>query len=307
MNTILLTISMSLMYASPLIFGALGGLVTQRSGVDNLGVEGMMAFGAFCGAMVGYYSNNPWLGFLAAGLGGVLLALLHGVVAINFNGNQTISGIAINFIGPGLALFLTRIFFDGAAQSNTITNKLPKVSRLFGIDVTQNRYLQAADVDITVVLALLTTLIIWFVLYRTAAGLRVRACGEHPAAADTLGINVQKVRYTCVILSGLLAGFGGGTFTLAIVSNYTQTVISGQGFIALAAIIFGNWKPLQTTAACLLFGFAQALVILLANVQAVPSQILNMLPYVLTLVVLVFVGKSEPPKANGKPYIKGSR
>lgn len=157
----------------------------------------------------------------------------------------------------------------------------------------------------TVLLALAIVLVMHFVLYRTKTGLRIRAVGEHPAAADTLGVNVSLIRYICVILSGFLAGLGGGAMTLAVISNFTPTVISGQGFIALAAVIFGNWKPIGAAGACLLFGFANALTVLLSGTM-VPSSLLAMLPYILTLVILVlFIGRSEPPKANGKPYFKG--
>ena len=163
--------------------------------------------------------------------------------------------------------------------------------------------------DITVVLGLAATLIVWFVLYKTKWGLRVRAVGEHPAAADTLGINVSRIRFICVVLSGILAGFGGASITLAIISQFTQTAVAGQGFIALAAVIFGKWTPHGAYGACLLFGMAQALVVILGGgAIAVPSQILAILPYALTLVVLVlFVGKAVAPKADGVPYEKGSR
>ena len=159
------------------------------------------------------------------------------------------------------------------------------------------------------VLALLTALLVWFVLYRTKWGLRIRSVGEHPHASETLGISVRKTRYLCVIVSGVLAGFGGASVTLAIISQFTQTAISGQGFIALAAVIFGKWKPLNTYAACLLFGFTQALAILLGGgATPIPSQIIAMLPYFITIITLVlFVGKSVAPKADGVPYIKGSR
>ena len=157
-------------------------------------------------------------------------------------------------------------------------------------------------------LAILLTVAMWFFLYKTKWGLRVLACGEHPAAADSLGVNIYVIRYVCCILSGLLAGFGGAAMTLAVVSNFSPTVISGHGFIALAAVIFGKWTPQGALRACLLFGFAQAMVVMLGGMDYIPSQLLAMLPYVLTMVVLVlFVGRSEAPKANGTPYRKGER
>ena len=301
-NTIILGISITLMYSSPLVFSALGGVITQRSGVDNIGIEGMMAFGAFCGSSIGYATANPWLGFLAGGLGGAVLALCHAFASISLRASQTISGVAMNFIGPGLALFLCRLQFEGGAQSPPVPNKMPNILDLFGI-----KSQSLLNINVTVFIALLLAALLWFVLYKTRWGLRIQACGEQPAAADTLGVNVYAVRYVCCVLSGFLAGLGGATMTLAVVSSFTSSVISGQGFIALAAVIFGKWTPHGAAGACLLFGFAQALVVLMGGIN-IPSQLLAMLPYVLTLVVLVvFVGRSEAPRANGKPYIKGER
>lgn len=294
LNNIMSVIMTTLMYSAPLIFAALGGVVSERSGVINIGIEGMMSFGAFIGAAVGYYTANPWLGLLSGGLAGGFLALLHAIAAITCKADQTISGMALNFIGPGLSLYLCRLFFDDKTMTDRVPNKLPKV---FG------------SIDITVVIAFILTAIIWFVLYKTKWGLRILSVGEHPAAADTLGINVYKVRYLSVIVSGILAGFGGAAMTLAVVAQFTPSVISGQGFIALAAVIFGKWTPQGAWAACIMFAFAQALTVVLGGGKvAVPSEILNMLPYVLTIVILVlFVGKSMAPKSSGKPYEKGSR
>jgi simple sugar transport system permease protein len=293
LNSIALLIGITLMYSAPLIFGALGGVVSERSGVVNIGIEGMMTIGAFTGAAVGYYSGNAWLGFLAAGIAGGIMALLHAVASITFNADQTISGIAINLLGAGFSLFTCRLLFEGATMTKPVATKLPKV---FGV-------------DITVFIALLITVVIWFILYKTKWGLRIRAVGEHPAAADTLGISVTATRYVCVMISGILAGFGGASMTLAIIAQFTPSAISGQGFIALAAVIFGKGTPHGAYGACLLFGFAQALTVVLGGgTFAIPSQILAMLPYILTIVVLIlFVGKSVAPKADGVPYEKGTR
>ena len=307
LNNILLAINITLMYSAPLIFAALGGVITQRSGVDNIGIEGMMTIGAFVATAVGYFTGSPWLGFLIGGLAGAAMAVLHAVASLHLQGNQTISGVAINFIGLGLALFLSRLFFDGATQTQPVPKKLPKILSLLGMD-TSNLTINAINIDITVPLAILLTVAMWFFLYKTKWGLRVLACGEHPAAADSLGVNIYVIRYVCCILSGLLAGFGGAAMTLAVVSNFSPTVISGHGFIALAAVIFGKWTPQGALRACLLFGFAQAMVVMLGGMEYIPSQLLAMLPYVLTMVVLVlFVGRSEAPKANGTPYRKGER
>ena len=265
----------------------------------------MMVIGAVAAATASYFTGNPWIGFLAAGACGALVALLHAVASVSFAADQTVSGVAINMLAPGLALFACRRFFDGAAMS-PIAPKLPKILGESGLAGTPFANL---NVNVTTVIALLLTVIMWFVLYKTKWGLRVRAVGEHPAAADTLGIDVYKVRYCCVLLSGMLAGFGGASMTIAIIAQFTQTAISGHGFIAMAAVIFGKWTPFGAYGACLLFGFTQALVIMLGGGDfVVPSQILSMLPYAMTIIVLIlFVGRSVAPKADGVPYVKGSR
>lgn len=305
LNSILIAIGITLMYSAPLVFAAIGGVISERSGVTNIGIEGMMSIGAFTGAAVGYYTVNPWLGLLCGGIAGGLLALLHAVASVTFRADQTVSGIAINLIGPGVSLFLSRMFFEGATMTKPVPNKLPKLFSILGIE---NSSLGSLNVDITAVLALLLVVIVWFIMYKTKWGLRMRALGEHPAAVDTLGVSVYRSRYLCVIISGILAGIGGASFTLAIISQFTPTAISGQGFIALAAVIFGKWRPFGAYWACLLFGFAQALVVTLGEKAVVPSDILAMLPYILTILVLiVFVGRSSAPKASGKPYEKGAR
>ena len=304
MNTLTLLLGVTLLYSTPMVFGALGGVLSERSGVVNIGIEGMMTFGAFAGAAAGYYSGNPWVGVLCAAAAGGILALLHAVAAISCQADQTISGVAINLLGPALAVFFCRQAFDGATMSYPVENKLPKMmgSGVEGMMANLN-------VDVMVLVALLFAVTMWFVLYRTKWGLRVLAVGENPAAADTLGINVYKTRYACVILSGILAGIGGATVTLGIVAQFTQTSIAGQGFIALAAVIFGKWKPLGAYKACLIFGFSQALTVVLGGgALAVPTEILAMLPYVLTIIILIlFIGKSVAPKADGVPYVKGKR
>lgn len=305
LNDISLLIGITLMYSTPLVFGALGGVISERSGVVNIGIEGMMTVGAFTAASVNYFSGNPWLGFIAAGAMGGLVSLLHALASVSFKADQTISGIAINLIGPGFALFFCRLLFDDA----TMTLPAKTLPKIFGDTNFSSSIMKNLNVDITVILALIAAVGMWFFLYKTKWGLRVNAVGEHPAAADTMGINVSLTRYLCVIVSGILSGFGGASMTLAIISQFTPTAISGQGFIALAALIFGKWTPMGSYGACMLFGFAQALTIVLGGGKfAIPSQILSMLPYVLTIVVLIlFVGRSVAPKADGVPYEKGVR
>lgn len=305
LNNITLFIGITLMYSTPLVFAALGGVITERSGVTNLGIEGMMTVGAFTGAAAGYFTGSAWAGFLLAGLAGTLIALMHAFASITCRADQIISGIAINLMGPGVALFMCRLLFDGATMTKPVTNKIPK---LFG-DADVGGALKNLNVDVTVILALLLAAAIWVFLYKTKWGLHIRSVGEHPAAADTMGINVYRTRYLCVMASGLLAGFGGASMTLAIIPQFTPTAISGQGFIALAAVIFGKWTPHGAYGACLLFGGAQALTVILGGgIFKVPSEILAMLPYVITIVVLIlFVGRSAAPRASGQPYEKGAR
>ena len=308
-SIISLIIGITLMYSSPLILAALGGVISEKSGVVNIGIEGMMTIGAFVGVTVSFFTQNPWLGFLSAGLAGGILALIHAFASITCKADQTISGLALNFIGPGLALFLCKIFFDGS----TTTQSAPTLPKIFGSYRPESQSLQNLNLDITVIIAIILTFLMWFILYKTKWGLRIRAIGDHPSAADTLGINVALVRYICVFTSGILSGFAGASVTLAIISNFSPVSIAGQGFIALAAVIFGKWKPFGAYRACLIFGFAKAATVLLRQqnfqiISIIPSQFLEMLPYILTIVVLIiFVGNSSAPKASGKPYEKGAR
>jgi simple sugar transport system permease protein len=303
-------IGTSLMYAAPLLFTALGGVMSENSGVVNIGLEGMMAVGAFTGAAVGYFSGNPWLAFILAGLAAGVFGLLHAIASVTFHAEQVVSGIAINFLGPGIALFMSRLLFNNSTMTKSIdfSAKMPRpLNGVFEsnsfLDLVFNQYA-------TVYMAFILVFIVWFTLYKTKLGLRIRAVGEHPAAADTLGVSVTKIRYLSVILSGVFAGFGGAAMSIAVVSNFRPTLISGQGFIALAAVIFGKWKPQGAMWACLLFGAAQGLTVYLGGsaVINVSSQLLAMLPYLLTLIILTgFVGRATAPAANGEPYQKGER
>lgn len=307
LSNIALIIGTTLMYSTPLIYTSLGGVLSENSGVINIGLEGMMVIGAFVGAAIGYFVGDPWIAFIGAGIAGGLFGLLHAFACVTFSANQVVSGIAINFLGAGIALFLSRMFFEGATMTKSIAldNKMPRPlngvfpdGSLLNI-IFDNQYA-------TVYLAFLMVLIIWFFMYKTKYGLRLRSVGEHPTAADTLGINVMRIRYFAVIMSGVFAGFGGAAMSLAIVSNFRPTLVSGHGFIALAAMIFGKWKPQGALLACLLFGGAQGLAVFLGQFDfEISTQLISMLPYVITIVVLIgFVGKSAAPSADGIPYEK---
>lgn len=289
MNEIIFLFATTLMYATPLIFTALGGVLSEKSGVINIGLEGMMTFGAFAASWIAITYGNPWAGLLAGGVAGLVLALLHAIASIKFKANQVVSGVAINSLGGGFAIFFCRIFFEGASMTPPLDLD-KKMPLLF------NQYL-------TVYLAFLTTFVIWFIFKRTTFGLRLISAGEHPKTAISAGIKLTFYRYIGVLSSGFLAGIGGASLSIAIVSNFRPTLISGQGFIALAAMIFGKWNPIGTTLACLFFGFSQALVIYIGGRPEIEisSQLLATLPYILTLVILVgFMGKTTAPSALGK-------
>ena len=297
-------LGITLLYAAPLIYTAMGGVVSENTGVVNIGLEGMMTIGAVVGATVGYYIGNPWIAFLSAGLGGMAIALFHGIATIHFGADHVVSGTAINLLGPGLAIFLARMFFDGAAMTKPIPlkNKMPRVlNHVFkpgsALDIIFGQY-------ITVYIAFALVALVFFILYKTKLGLRIRSVGEHPHAAETLGVDVYKIKYIGVLTSGFLAGLGGASLSLAVVANFRETLISGQGFIALAAVIFGGWKPHTTLLACLLFGAAEGLVIYMGSTSlTVAPDLLNMLPYIITMfAMIVFVGEARGPSANGIPY-----
>jgi len=289
MNSLVILFSTTFMYSTPLIFTSLGGVVSEKSGVINIGLEGMMTFGAFVASWMAITTGNPWLGFLAGGLAGLILACLHAVASILWGANQVVSGMAMNFLGSGLSIFLCRIFFEGASMT-------PPLDLSLKIPLIYNQYA-------TVYLAFLATFILWFIFKYTRLGLRLISSGEHPKAALAAGVNVSLYRYFGVLSSGFLAGLGGASLSIVIVSNFRPTLISGQGFIALAAMIFGKWNPVGSMLACLFFGFSQALVVYVGGIEGmtVSSQILSALPYVLTLIVLVgFMGKSTAPSALGQ-------
>ncbi len=299
-----LIINATLIATPPLLFAALGSCFSERSGVVNIGIEGMMTIGAFTGAVVAYYSHNGWLAFLCGGLAGALFGLLHAVACVSLAADQTITGTAINFLAPGIAVFLAKMLFN--SSDTPAIDSAWKLPKLFdGVFKAGTFWKNVLNVYSVAYLVFLLVVVVWFVFYKTRFGMRLRAVGEHPTACDTLGINVFRVRYISVILSGFLAGLGGAYVTLATVNQFKPIVIVGQGFIAIAAVIFGKFKPQGAMYACLLFGFCSGLKVLLGSGNIVSPNLISMIPYVVTVVALIlFVGKSRVPAANGKPYIK---
>lgn len=268
--------------AVPYLFAAAGGVIAERSGIISLTLEGYMLGGAFAGVLGGYYSGSPTVGVLCGIAGGVILALIHAVASIRFRADQVVVGIAINLFATGITRFFLKLVFGSSSNS-------PRVSG-FG----------SGFANPLVWLGLLATPAVAFVLYRTAFGLRVRASGEKPDAAASVGVNVPRIRYIAVALSGALAALGGVYLALD-QHQFTDQMTAGRGFIAVAAVIFGRWSPLRVGAACLLFAAAETLQIHLQGNHAVASQFVEMIPYVLTIVALAgVVGKSLVPAALGR-------
>ena len=273
--------------ATPLVLAALGGIYAERSGVVNIALEGKMLTGAFAAVVVAYYTGNPWLGVLAAILTGGVMAYIFAVVSIKYQANQVVSGVAINMLAAGLTVFMMHVFFGTAGTSPAVT-RLPTIGPFTPL----------------VYVAPLLVVVTFVVLYRTPWGLRIRAVGEHPKAAATVGINVINIRYACVVLSGMLAGVAGAHLSIGTLSVFVRDMTAGRGFIALAAMIFGKWHPLGALAASLLFGFSEALQMRLQG-GGIPGQLIQAVPYVFTMIVLAgFVGRATAPAALGEPFRK---
>lgn len=316
MDVLLIVIPSSLLWAAPLIFTALGGNFSERAGVVNIGLEGLMLMGAFSSIVFNLtFADSlgawtPWVALLCAMVVGAVFSLLHAVASITFRADQTVSGVAINLLAAGLAMFLVKLIYD-KGQTATIQYSFKKVDIPVLRDIPVIGELFFQNTYWTSYLAIIVAIISWFVMFKTPFGLRLRAVGEHPMAADTMGINVTKMRYIGVVLSGALGGIGGGVFAQSITNDFTHSTISGQGFMALAALIFGKWNPLGAMGAALFFGFAQSLSIVgssLPFLENIPNVYLLIAPYVLTIIALTgFIGRADAPKASGVPYIKGSR
>jgi ABC-type uncharacterized transport system permease subunit len=283
----------TLRLATPLVLAALGGLFSERAGIVNIALEGIMLAGAFTAAALTYAAGSPWVGLLGGIGAGLLIATIHALACIRYRADQVVSGTAINILMSGVPGFLSGALFLSSGST-------PQLQKEQLIPYTP------------MVMAGLLVPLTWYVLYRTPFGLRLRAVGENPEAADAAGVSVASIRYAGVLLSGVLAGIGGAYLSIGQSSLFTRNMTSGRGFIALAALIFGKWRPVQTMLACLLFGLTEAVSIQMQGVVKLPSgedipvQFIQMVPYVLTIVVLAgFIGQSRPPRALGAPYEKG--
>ena len=308
-NNLGIIIYATLLFTPPLLFAAMGSCFSENSGVVNIGIEGMMTIGAFAGATIGHFTGMPWLSFLCGGLAGMLFGALHALATVYLGADQTISGTAINFLAPGVAIMMAKAIFNSSDTVPLAADQ--KIPLLFNGVFTSgtawgNFFKNVFSTYATTYLVFIVLIVVWFLFYKTRFGLRLRACGEHPQTCDTLGINVLRMRFLAVCMSGFLAGLGGACVTMATTNQFRPISIVGQGFIAIAAVIFGKFRPQGAMLACLLFGMCSGLKVVIGTTNAaVSAQLISMIPYVVTVIVLIlFVGKSHVPAANGKPYIK---
>ncbi len=308
----------SIRLATPLIFAALGGMFSERSGIINIALEGLMLAGAFTAAVATFELNNPYLGVLCGMAAGAFTAWIYAVAVIKFEANQVVAGTAINLLMLGLPQLISGAVYDSSGST-------PQIAKEFLLPEYFN------TISIASIFAFLLVPVCWYVFYKTPFGLRLRAVGENPAAADAAGVNVIRLRYFAVILSGILAAAGGAYLSIGQSSLFTRGMSAGRGFIALAALILAKWKPVPVLIACLFFGFTEALTIplssyrfipvdhfptnfsqiipsiltLVSNSDTIPVQFVQIIPYVLTIIVLAgFIGLSRAPKALGIPYNK---
>jgi len=309
MVLIVAVIASALRLATPLIFSALGGTFSERSGVVNIALEGIMIMGAFFAILVTDFTGNPWLGILAAILAGMATSLILAVLAIHLRANQVVAGVAINMLTAALAAFLLEMVWHRSGQTDPVKaaltrnpfeflEKIPVLGDLFG------------GLNPFVYMAFIAVAVSYYVLFKTPFGLRLRAVGEHPKSADTVGINVYQIRYIAVMISGALAGISGASLSLGTVNLFREGMTSGKGFIALAAMIFGKWHPVGALLACLFFGFMEAIQIQASSLGLdwIPSEFLQAVPYVATILALAgVVGRAVGPAASGEPYEKGHR
>jgi general nucleoside transport system permease protein len=304
-ETLIVILATTIRFTTPLLLAALGGLFSERSGVVNIALEGIMLFGALTAAVVAQQLEAPilaanpggtvgwtaWAGVLAAMIVGGLIALIHAVVSIKYKADQVISGTAINLLALGVPAVVLQVLYSNTSDSKTVENPLP----LWGPE--------GFTFSPLVYAAFLLVPLVSYVVYRTPFGLRLRSVGEAPQAAASVGINVFRTRYAAVILSGVLAASAGAFLSIGYLTGFNRGMSAGQGFIALAALIFGKWQPLPVLGACLLFGFFRALAIRLGGDNILPSALVDNLPFLITIFVLAgFIGRSRAPKAIGKPY-----
>lgn len=316
--TLLQLLDSTLRLSTPLLLACLAGLYSERAGVFDIGLEGKMLAAAMAAGALAAISGSAWIGLLAGIAASLVFSGIHGLAAITFRGNQLISGVALNFLASGITALLAQAIFQqggrtpplsGAARFNPIT--LPGADMLRDVPLIGPFYYEVlSGHSVLVYIAFLIVPLTWWVLARTRFGLRLRAVGENPAAVDTAGVSVVGLRYSALIITGILCGIAGTYMATALQAGFGREMTAGRGYIALAALIFANWRPVAAMWACLLFGFFQALALRPDVVEsvtrvAIPVPVLDALPYILTVLVLAgFVGKPSPPRAGGIPYVK---
>jgi simple sugar transport system permease protein len=316
--TLLQILDSTLRLATPLLLACLAGLFSERAGIFDIGLEGKMLMAAMASGAVAFLTGSVWVGLGAGIVASLLLSVIHGLASITFRGNQLISGVALNFLASGITVLVAENLFgqggrtpplSGAARFQAL--ELPFAETLRGLPVIGSFYAEVVSGHTALVyLALLTVPLTWWVLFRTRFGLRLRAVGENPESVDTAGISVTRLRYTAVLITGVLCGIAGAYMATALQAGFGREMTAGRGYIALAALIFAKWRPWFALYACLLFGFLQALALRPDVIEGVagfkvPVPALDALPYVLTVIVLAgFVGKAIPPRAGGQPYVK---
>jgi len=301
----ILILRLTLRKTTPLLLAALGGLFSERVGIANIALEGMMLTGAFFAVIISYFTQNPWLGVLAGMISGMGMSFLLGVASIKFKANQTVTGAAINIMALGITGFLLETIFEKPGNS-PIVPKIEIISLPFIKDIpVWGEIISSHHIFVYTSFALVLILHLFF--FKTPLGLHMRSVGEHPMAADTMGINVYKMRYLGVSISGILAGLAGASLALGDLSFFAERMTAGRGYIALAALIFGKWTPLGVLGSTLFFGFADALQESLQGIGKIniPSEFFLIIPFILSLIVLAgFVGRARPPASIGVPYEK---
>jgi general nucleoside transport system permease protein len=317
LGTILQILDSTIRLATPLLLACLAGLFSERAGIFDIGLEGKMLISAFFSAAVAAITGNVWLGLMAGIAASLVLSAIHGLASITFRGNQLISGVALNFLAAGITVLIAQAWFQQGGRTPSLSGdarfsplEWPLTGVLDGIPVLGPVYAEIiSGHTVLVYVAMAAVPISWWVLFRTRFGLRLRAVGENPAAVDTAGISVVRLRYTAVAICGLLTGLAGAYLATGLAAGFVKDMSAGRGFIALAALIFAKWRPWPALGACLLFGFLEAVGNRYPNLEVVgvtlPVQVMQALPYILTVIILAgFVGRAIPPRAGGEPYVK---
>lgn len=315
--TLIQLLDSTLRLSTPLLFACLAGLFSERAGIFDIGLEGKMLAAAFFSAAAAAVTGSVWIGLLAGTAASLSLAALHGLASITFKGNQLISGVAINFLASGLTVLVGQTWFQLGGRTPSLTGPsrfqeitLPFAAALEPVPVIGPLYATVlSGHTILVYVGLLAVPATWYILFRTRFGLRLRAVGENPGAVDTAGISVVRLRYSAVLICGLLCGFAGAYLSTGLSAGFVKEMSAGRGFIALAALIFAKWRPWYALTACLLFGLLEALGNRFQSLEVLgvtlPAQFMQALPYILTVVILAgFVGKAIPPRAGGEAYAK---